>query len=50
MLISIMQVTPESKKRSMEAKSRGDDAFRKKDYQMAVDAYTQVIPWAGLRY
>ncbi|XP_064939773.1 uncharacterized protein LOC103998940 [Musa acuminata AAA Group] len=39
----MVEVTPESKKRSMEAKSRGDDAFRKKDYQMAVDAYTQAI-------
>lgn len=38
-----MQVSPEAKNRSLEAKSRGDDAFRKKDYLMAVDAYTQVI-------
>lgn len=38
-----MQVSPEAKERSLEAKSRGDDAFRKKDYLMAVDAYTQVI-------
>ena len=37
-----MQVSPESKKRSLEAKSRGDDAFRRKDYLVAVDAYTQV--------
>ncbi|CAL9042438.1 unnamed protein product [Musa banksii] len=39
----MVEVTPESKKRSMEAKSRGDDAFKKKDYQMAVDAYTQAV-------
>ncbi|XP_074579682.1 uncharacterized protein LOC141836158 [Curcuma longa] len=39
----IVEVTPEAKKRSLEAKSRGDDAFRKKDYLMAVDAYTQAI-------
>ncbi|WOK92480.1 hypothetical protein Cni_G01171 [Canna indica] len=38
-----VEVTPEAKKGSLEAKSRGDDAFRKKDYQMAVDAYTQAI-------
>jgi len=36
------QVSPETKKRSLEAKSRGDDAFRRKDYLVAVDAYTQV--------
>ena len=35
-------MSPESKKRSLEAKSRGDDAFRRKDYLVAVDAYTQV--------
>ncbi|KAG6514691.1 hypothetical protein ZIOFF_025061 [Zingiber officinale] len=39
----IVEVTPEAKKRSLEAKSRGDDAFRKKDYLLAVDAYTQAI-------
>ena len=37
-----MQVSSEAKKRSLEAKSRGDDAFRRKDYLVAVDAYTQV--------
>jgi hypothetical protein len=26
----------------LEAKSRGDDAFRRKDFLAAVDAYTQV--------
>lgn len=32
----------EEKKRSMEAKQRGDEAFKRKDYQTAIDAYTQV--------
>lgn len=41
-----MQVTPEAKKKSLEAKARGEDAFKRKDYQMAVDAYTQVAPLA----
>lgn len=36
------QVTPEAKKKAAEAKSRADDAFRRKEYSMAVDAYTQV--------
>ena len=36
------QVTPEAKKKAAEAKSRADDAFRRKDYSAAVDAYTQV--------
>ncbi|KAG0516427.1 hypothetical protein BDA96_09G002200 [Sorghum bicolor] len=36
-----VEVSPEAKKRSLEAKSRGDDAFRRKDYLVAVDAYTQ---------
>jgi hypothetical protein len=26
----------------MEAKQRGDEAFKRKDYQAAIDAYTQV--------
>lgn len=38
----MFQVTPEAKKKAAEAKSRADDAFRRKDYIMAVDAYTQV--------
>ena len=40
-------MSSEAKKRSLEAKSRGDDAFRRKDYLVAVDAYTQVtkIEW-----
>ncbi|KAK4596478.1 hypothetical protein RGQ29_014499 [Quercus rubra] len=37
------QVTPETKKKAAEAKSRGDDAFKRKDYQMAIDSYTQAI-------
>lgn len=39
----IPQVSPEAKKKAAEAKSRGDDAFKAKDYYMAVDAYTQAI-------
>ena len=35
-------MTPEAKKKAAEAKSRGEDAFKRKDYHMAVDAYTQV--------
>ncbi|XP_059440605.1 uncharacterized protein LOC132173056 [Corylus avellana] len=35
------EVTPEAKKKAAEAKSRGDDAYKRKDYHMAVDAYTQ---------
>lgn len=35
-------MTPEAKKKAAEAKSRGDDAFKTKDYNMAIDAYTQV--------
>lgn len=35
-------MTPETKKKAAEAKSRGDDAFKRKDYQMAIDSYTQV--------
>ncbi|KAJ9180078.1 hypothetical protein P3X46_008367 [Hevea brasiliensis] len=37
------EVSLEAKRRAAEAKSRGDDAFRRKDYRMAVDAYTQAI-------
>ncbi|XP_008802839.1 ankyrin-1 [Phoenix dactylifera] len=39
----IIEVTPEAKRKSLEAKARGEDAFKRKDYQMAVDAYTQAI-------
>jgi len=37
------QVSPENKQKSLEAKLRGDEAFKKKDYLTAVDAYTQAI-------
>ncbi|PWZ03925.1 hypothetical protein Zm00014a_028924 [Zea mays] len=40
-LTQTIEVSSEAKKRSLEAKSRGDDAFRRKDYLVAVDAYTQ---------
>ncbi|GMG99602.1 hypothetical protein Nepgr_001442 [Nepenthes gracilis] len=36
-------VTPEAKKKAGEAKSRGDEAFRREDFLLAVDAYTQAI-------
>ncbi|XVF42212.1 hypothetical protein PTKIN_Ptkin01aG0342300 [Pterospermum kingtungense] len=37
------EVAPEAKKKAAEAKSRGDEAFKRKDFHMAVDAYTQAI-------
>lgn len=37
------QVSNEMKKKSLEAKLRGDEAFKKQDYMLAVDAYTQVL-------
>ncbi|KAL9320380.1 hypothetical protein ACSQ67_012219 [Phaseolus vulgaris] len=40
---NIIEVSPEAKKRAAEAKSRGDEAFHRKDHQMAVDFYTQAI-------
>ncbi|OVA06695.1 Tetratricopeptide TPR-1 [Macleaya cordata] len=39
----IPEVTPEAKKKALEAKSRGEEAFKRKDFLMAVDAYTQAI-------
>ncbi|XXG67161.1 hypothetical protein AAC387_Pa06g0569 [Persea americana] len=39
----VVKVTPEVKKKSSEAKSVGDDAFKRKDFLVAVDAYTQAI-------
>lgn len=33
---------PELKKKAAEAKSRGQEAFNRKDYYLAIDAYTQV--------
>lgn len=35
-------MTAEAKKKAAEAKARADDAFRRKDFMTAVDAYTQV--------
>lgn len=37
------EVAPEAKKKAAEAKSRGDDAFKRKDFHTAIDAYTQAI-------
>ena len=37
------QVSDEMKTKSLEAKARGDDAFKKKEYMLAIDAYTQVL-------
>ncbi|XP_022744477.1 ankyrin-1-like isoform X1 [Durio zibethinus] len=37
------EVAPEAKKKAAEAKVRGDEAFKRKDFHMAVDAYTQAI-------
>lgn len=34
-------VSDEMKRKSLEAKARGDEAFKKQDFQLAVDAYTQ---------
>ncbi|KAL4200028.1 hypothetical protein AMTRI_Chr03g54340 [Amborella trichopoda] len=39
----MIEVSPEAKKKSLEAKSRGEDAFKNKDYLLAVYAYTQAI-------
>ncbi|KAM7251942.1 hypothetical protein ACFE04_023825 [Oxalis oulophora] len=47
------EVAPEVKKKAAEAKSRGDEAFHRKDLQSAVDAYTQAIdldPYEGTFY
>ncbi|XP_021773189.1 ankyrin-1-like [Chenopodium quinoa] len=37
------EVTPEAKQKAAEAKSRGHEAFNRKDYALATDAYTQAI-------
>ncbi|KAI9185742.1 hypothetical protein LWI28_010266 [Acer negundo] len=37
------KVAPEIKKKAAEAKSRGDEAFKRNDCQAAIDAYTQAI-------
>ena len=40
---NLPEVAPEAKKKVAEAKSRGDEAFKRKDFHMAVDAYTQAV-------
>ncbi|KAK7258689.1 hypothetical protein RIF29_24271 [Crotalaria pallida] len=40
---NVPEVAPEVKKRAAEAKSRGDDAFKSKDFHTAIDSYTQAI-------
>lgn len=40
--INLTQVSAEMKKKAAEAKARGDEAFKKQDFMLAVDAYTQV--------
>ncbi|KAK7337915.1 hypothetical protein VNO77_18506 [Canavalia gladiata] len=40
---NVPEVAPEAKRRAAEAKSRGDEAFKSKDYHMAIDSYTQAI-------
>ncbi|XP_044499913.1 ankyrin-1-like [Mangifera indica] len=37
------EVGPELKKKAAEAKSRGQEAFNRKDYYLAIDAYTQAM-------
>lgn len=37
------QVSPDAKKKAIEAKARGDEAFKRKIFSMALDAYTQVM-------
>ncbi|KAL9250383.1 Ankyrin repeat and SOCS box protein 3-like protein [Drosera capensis] len=37
------EVSKEAKKKAAEAKLRGDEAFRRKEYMTAIDAYTQAI-------
>lgn len=41
--VSMPEVTPEARKRASEAKARGDEAFKRKDFSLAVDAYSQAI-------
>ena len=38
----LFQVSPEAKERAAEAKSRGDDAFKRNEYLTAVNDYAQV--------
>lgn len=37
------EVSAEVKKKAAEAKARGDDAFKRKDFLEAIDAYTQAV-------
>ncbi|XP_060218204.1 uncharacterized protein LOC132645307 [Lycium barbarum] len=39
----IPKVTPEAKKKAADAKASGEEAFKRKDFATAVDAYTQAI-------
>ncbi|MQL78698.1 hypothetical protein Taro_011133 [Colocasia esculenta] len=41
--VHLAEVSPEAKKKALEAKLRGDDAFKRKEYLDAIDAYTQAI-------
>ncbi|XP_071932175.1 uncharacterized protein [Coffea arabica] len=41
--VSAPEVTPETRKKASEAKARGDEAFKRKDFSLAVDAYSQAI-------
>ena len=40
--IFFLKVSAELKEKSLQAKTRGDEAFKNKNYMAAVDAYTQV--------
>jgi hypothetical protein len=42
MFQQLFQVSPEAKERAAEAKSRGDDAFKRNEYLTAVNDYAQV--------
>ena len=39
----LIQVSAEAKKKAADAKSRGDEAFKRNEFDTAVDAYTQVL-------
>ena len=41
--VFFLKVSAELKEKSLQAKTRGDEAFKNKNYMAAVDAYTQVI-------
>ncbi|KAI4372576.1 hypothetical protein MLD38_010789 [Melastoma candidum] len=40
---SVPEVSQEAKQKAAEAKSRGDDAFKRNDFEAAIDAYSQAI-------